>query len=461
MKKFLIRAGISPLDNATAERTLVNNTIGGNVGNLLYGHGIMRTLTTSPDVEFTPTYHTVGWHGMSAEEINEKFDCFVIPLADAFREKFVGELQRLTTLIGKLKIPCIVIGAGLRAPLPEKEKITHFPFDNEVKVFIKTVLKKSALVGVRGELTGKYLERLGFREGRDFEAIGCPSMYGFGRNISIRDTDITENSRVCVNSTVFATQKDLKFIRSNMERFQNAYFLPQYRKELELVFLGNEFKTSQKQYYPTKATDAAYQNGRMKFFCNVPTWFDFLRTVDFSFGARLHGNIAATLVGTPNIMIVKDLRMRELADYHGLCHVDTSEIKEDTDIFSLIEKADFHCAEKKQAENLSRYTAFLEKNGLDHIYKGGADGAEAPFDEKLRSISLTQPVEPVSQLSTEQQLERWQAYAKELRRRHNKAEEATLSDLIKELLDNRSYIAALAVQKGMSRVKKRFSRHKQ
>lgn len=49
-----------------------------------------------------------------------------------------------------------------------------FPFDEDVKEFIKAVLDRSAKVGIRGEITASYLKRLGFREEIDFTVMGCP-----------------------------------------------------------------------------------------------------------------------------------------------------------------------------------------------------------------------------------------------------------------------------------------------
>ena len=79
--RILLRAAKSPFKVATARETLSKNLIGTNSGNLIFSHAAARILSTSraqvlPDV-FNPTAEDAG-------EINERYDHFVIPLANAF-----------------------------------------------------------------------------------------------------------------------------------------------------------------------------------------------------------------------------------------------------------------------------------------------------------------------------------------------------------------------------------------
>ena len=157
---------------------------------------------------------------MDAEYVNENFDCFVIPLADAFRENFVGELNTLTRFVRKLTIPCYVIGVGLKASY-EPDFTQPRPQDAAVKVFVKAVLDKSACIGVRGALTGKYLETLGFVEDRDFMVIGCPSMYSRGNRLHSRTPVLESDSKVCFNSNVAASVPNRKFIKLKMKEYEN------------------------------------------------------------------------------------------------------------------------------------------------------------------------------------------------------------------------------------------------
>lgn len=397
---------MSPLEPFDAAKMIMDNTFGGNIGNLIYQYSVFRTLMTK-DTIITPDYYTYGPD--RADEINENYDCYIIPLADAFRNEFIPSLRRYTKLINKLKIPVVVIGVGLRAPFEPKLN-EGFPFDKDVKNFVKAVLKKSSIIGVRGEITAKYLTRLGFREGIDHVVIGCPSMYTFGRELSIRNTRVTKESKICVNSSRRSQKKVLDFIARGMDEYPNHYFIPQWLKELKLTYLGAPSIAEISKKYPIKMSDPVYMNNRVRFFLNVPTWLEFMKDADLSFGARLHGNIAATIAGTPSLIIPKDARMRELAEYHQLTNLMANKITGKTSLLEIIEKSDFQSPVKVQGRNFDHFIDFLNKNQLEHIYINTVTPSTVPLDQKLADIQLQPPVKPVSGCSLEEMVERWERY---------------------------------------------------
>lgn len=408
MKKYLIRSGISPLEVLDPAYMILNNSIGGNVGNLIYAFGVYKTLMTD-DVIMQPDNYKIDPN--EADYINENYDAYIIPLADAFRDDFVTSLRNYTKLIKKLKIPVYVIGVGLRAPF-EPNLDESFKFDNEVKEFVKAVLEKSSIVGVRGEITSNYLSRLGFREGIDHMAIGCPSMYSFGSELTIRETTITPESLVCFNSSRLSPKNVLDFITRSTKEFPNHYFIPQWLKELRLTYLGYPDIQKTENNYPGKISDEVYVNNRVRYFLNVPTWLDFLSKADLSFGARLHGNIAATIAGTPSILIPKDGRMRELTEYHHLTHIWAKDIKDDTSIWNLIEKVDFHQVSKYQTANFERFIGFLNKNNIDHIYKEGYQPSHIPLNDKLSEVQLLPPLEPLTGCGVPAIIQRFETISK-------------------------------------------------
>lgn len=102
MKKVLVRAGMSPLDTFSADEMIKRNSIGNNVGNLMYAYSVFRNLTTE-NVELDADYYRKDPD--DANRINETYDAYVIPLANAIRPSFIPALKRYTALIERLKIP--------------------------------------------------------------------------------------------------------------------------------------------------------------------------------------------------------------------------------------------------------------------------------------------------------------------------------------------------------------------
>jgi len=202
----------------------------------------------------------------------------------------------------------------------------------------------------------------------------------------------------------------LDFITRGMKEYPNHYFIPQWLKELKLVHLGSPAIAKDSKNYPVKMSDPTYMSNRVRFPLNAPTWFEFIGKADLSFGARLHGNITATISGTPSIIIPKDARMRELAEYHQLTHVMANEITEKTKLSDLIEKVDFQLPSKRQAENFDHYIDFLNKNKIDHIYKEINQPNNVPLEERLKSVQLLPMEVPITGCSMEETIARWEKF---------------------------------------------------
>lgn len=393
MKKFLIRSGMSPLDLFDPPTIIARDSIGSNVGNLLYAYSIYRNLWTE-DTEIVPDYYRINPN--DAESINETYDGYIIPLADAFRETFRWQLREYTKLIKRLKIPVYIVGVGLRAPY-EPNLAAGFPFDKDAKEFVKAVLDKTAQIGLRGEITSAYLTQLGFREGVDHRVIGCPSMYTFGRELKIRETELTTESKIFTNLAPIAPQAVIDFMRQGLKDYQDVTFIPQDMDELALAYSGGIYLNGpslnkELQNYPNSLTSPEYQSGKVRFFLNAPTWIEAMRKADLSIGTRLHGNVVAAIAGTPSIILPADARMRELSEFHGLTTYSVDSIDETTTLREIWEQVDFHLPEKKQAANFKNFESFLKVNGLPHI---DFDVKETPLDKKLLGQKFLTPVEPL------------------------------------------------------------------
>lgn len=406
MKKIFLRAGVSPLDTLDAATMINKNSIGDNVGNLIYAYSVCRALMTEEVEEITPSYY--GIKQGKAKAVNEKYDAFVIPLADAFRAEFMPEIRNMTKFIKKLNIPCVINGVGLRAPFEPGGKIRSNVFDDDVKDFIKAVLDKSAIVGVRGEVTSAYLSALGFREEIDHTVIGCPSMYLNGGEMDLREPKLNPDSTISLNASVMAPDSVFEFLKRTMDAFPNHYFLPQRIQEMRLLYTGIPYFHQQPtQIYPTKITDRVYAEDRVRFFLSAPSWIDYLKTVDISVGGRMHGNIAAVLAGTPCILVPHDSRMKELTEYHCLPHIWANEVDEKTDLYDLVEKLDFQKVSREHKKNFEHYVDFLDKNGINHIFKDGKNPKEAPLDRKIRETQLSPEIKSIRNCTFDEMAERW------------------------------------------------------
>ncbi len=389
MAKYLIRGGKAPTEKLKIDEYVNINLMGSNSGNYMYLYGIIRTLTTDENVTFESTRYRYDFDDAEIDRINNECDGFIIPLADAFRENFMTELVGITNLVKKLKIPSYVIGVGVKAGAEEKLANKNFGFEKEAQSFVKAVLERSNNIGVRGETTGEFLEYLGFKEGQDFKVIGCPSMYTFGNNLKIRNTKKDEDSNIAYNLTYYSKPETIDFMDAAVAQFKSPVFVPQMLAELKTLYWGIDYKSTfenAKRNYPCNINSPVYAQDRVRFFVNVNEWIDFMKTRDLVFGTRLHGNIPAVIAGTPSILITKDIRMRELARFHGLTWIDESELYKFKDIWELIDSVDFHSPERKQQKNFENYLDFLHSNGFKTIYDDNRDRVDAPLDDMVNGV---------------------------------------------------------------------------
>ncbi|MDD7403736.1 MAG: polysaccharide pyruvyl transferase family protein [Butyribacter sp.] len=411
MKRILVRAGMSPLVGYDPMDVIYNNLIGNNIGNMLFPYSVSRTLMREDVLIDTinPAKKCTKW---DIKTINEKYDCLVLPFANAFRASFIGELKKVTKLVKQLKIPCIVVGVGAQAGIDKT--IKNKELDDAVKEFMKAILQKSAIVGLRGEFTAEYLKQLGFTAEKDYTVIGCPSMYMYGKELPAMEVkELTPDSNVSTNSKISLSQKFHDFMYRSRQAIPNYHYVPQVIEEISRMYMGKPYPSSfckkVPNHFPVEFTDPMYQSGKGITFVNVPSWLNYLSEKDFSFGSRIHGNIASILAGTPCYIVVSDSRIKELVDYHHIPYMLEKDLKDDTNIFDLHNKADFGAIRKGHEERFMRYLDFLTQNGLKTIYdKDGNIEKSVPFDERLKETTFAPRVEAFSAVSAEEQLNRLQ-----------------------------------------------------
>lgn len=418
MKKILMRAAMNPIDNIDSARVISHNMIGGNAGNMLFSYSVTRTLMTE-DVMIDTTLTDRKFTDAEVDTINQKYDCFILPLANAFRITFQKELICLIELIRRLTIPCIVIGVGVQARVDDTMD-QDFEFDELSRQFIKEILERSAMIGVRGEITAEYMKKLGFKEEKDFTVIGCPSMYMHGDQLNLKNlTDLTPHSLVSVNRKINISKKIHRFIVKSSNQFEDYKYVPQGIDDLKLLYRG--IPIDRKKYpnipknYPDTVEHKIYDCGQEIGFTNVQAWLSFLKERDFSFGTRIHGNIAAVLAGIPVYIFAPDARILELARYHNIQHMLAKDITKDTNIFDVYQKADFGTVFVGHKERFYHYLDFLEDNGLQHVYGTKRTNLETPFDCMIAKKQFPQGVTPITTVSVGEKADRlirYQYYSK-------------------------------------------------
>lgn len=406
-----MRAAMSPLVAENPIRVYRGNLIGNNSGNMLFAHGVCRILM---DEETTVDTIKTSYR-MTKQDfdyINENYDYLVLPFANAFRSSFMNELDNCSKLVEHMKIPVAIVGVGLQDDV--QTALNNKELSAKTTRLVKAVLKKGNIVGLRGEITAEFLKGLGFQAERDYTVIGCPSLYAFGEHLPTMECkELTEKSKISMNAKAQLPDSYHLFMHKNAQKFEDVVYVPQVRQEIYRMYAGIPYPKNwcpnPSAYFPATAAHEAYIQGKAEAFINVKEWLDYMKGRDFSFGSRIHGNIAAIMAGTPAYVLVSDARIKELVEYHHIPYCMVSEINSDTSVFDLYEKADFSAIHKHHKQNVAHYRDFLEKNALPHILDLPAD-AETPFDKLWKQVDYYPPMKAITSLPLEEQVARMEQF---------------------------------------------------
>jgi len=394
--RILFRAGRAPFEPAEAVDCFKRNLIANNTGNLLFAQSVFRAIYNE-NTRIDCTYKVPT----DPDRINAEYDAYVIPLANAFRPSFMAYLERLTSLVEKLTIPVVVVGVGAQTDLGLSMLQGTSPVDQVASKFVAAVLKRSASIGVRGEITREYLEKLGFK---DVETIGCPSMYMTGGKLDVvkKVPSLQRDDPIAANLTPRMPPNVADLFRRTWKSYPELTYVAQDKADMELMMFGKPILTNKKgDAFPNRIAHPLLLENRTRLFIDPRTWMSMMRRQMLSFGTRIHGNVIALLAGTPAVVVAHDSRTLELAQFYRIPYIKSQDVNAETTVEELYESADFTEMVRGHEDRFRNFVAFLEKNGLRHNY--GESGSTAAFDERLANAELAAPVVPITAMSKREQ----------------------------------------------------------
>ena len=330
--------------------------------------GVLRSVWSSDaDIDVDCYAYELGrYKEEDIDRINNVYDMYIIPLADAFRNDFIVNLDNLTRFINKLKIPVYVLSVGIRAEY-DPDLRQRFIFNDAVKRFVKAVLNHSSCIGLRGVITAKYLQNLGFEPERDFTVIGCPSLYIYGEDIFVRDSKFDEFSSMSINFNPNIVDIDSNLLKIAKKQHE-YYVVGQNIAELKCLRLGISDKKIESKWYFADINHELYKENHMRGFLTAGDWIRYMKRIDYSVGGKFHGNVAAILGGAKTLFIPSDARMQELVSFHKLPSIPSKQWNRISFFEEIIESVDFESHIKQHKDNFFNYVGFLEKIGLPSVW---------------------------------------------------------------------------------------------
>jgi hypothetical protein len=243
---------------------------------------------------------------------------------------------------------------------------------------LRLVSERSEAIGVRGPHTASILQKQGFK---NIIPIGCPSLHW----------QLKDNIRIHKNNSM--TKPLIVYHRTmssyGLEAMKSATILGQDFLD-EVIFTNNRnnddslYKQEMSQYLQLDdyKTVLAIINRNGIFPNRYRLWFDIIGAHDFVIGPRLHGCIAGLVQGIPAVLVPRDLRVKEIADFYNIPTVSMEDMQKNS-IRQIFNEVDFSNFKKTHKDRYKNYHAFLQKNKLVHQLT-----SPTPYDDDSFEVSL-------------------------------------------------------------------------
>jgi hypothetical protein len=237
---------------------------------------------------------------------------------------------------------------------------------------------------VRGDISRRYLRHLGFPEDR-IDVIGCPSLFTWGPDFRMTEREVRLRGRSKISlSFDHRIPGTAGLLQATLEDYRRSTVYMQEQRGAQMVITGEETRPDWEgdARFPMKTTHPAFAEHRLVYFPTAWSWIRHLKGMDFAFGPRLHGTVAAILAGTPANLLVHDSRTLEVAEHHHLPHIPTEDLGDVRTAADLAGRQDPTAFNASYPELFARFTRFLKRNELRSAYEAPGAALRA-FDASL------------------------------------------------------------------------------
>lgn len=378
----LDRQVLRPVDYSAFERDW-NMQGGGNCGNKLFISAAEQYLNKE-DIEYA--YYTGE---ETPQIINEKYDLIVIPMANMFNANsgVIRQLDEYTDLIEQYTIPVYILGCGVQCGSYDELGKLAQEIKEPTERFLKAVYRTGGELALRGYATKEFLDKV---MPNTAVVTGCPSFYQKGSGLQVSNSKVPEGQfKPCING-------NLKYLKQIgmlpvFDQYGNSLYLDQDELAQVLYFQnpgrhGNILELIRKR---TLYSVKLLAEDRVRLFYDVPVWISWFQEegISFSCGSRIHGNIAATLAGIPAMVMYRDARTRELAEFFELpCCAGYDKKKT---LYEVYLEADYTRFNNHFADKFRAFEEFMVSHGISHDLDD-----RSLFDSRIREYVWKYPQMP-------------------------------------------------------------------
>lgn len=297
------------------------------------------------------------------------YDAILIPAANWINTS--QDWGGLGQLLKETDLPVTIVGLGAQLDsLSDHEKIPM-----GTKDFLRTISGLCETIGVRGEFTANVLKELGIN---NVEVLGCPSIFAGGKLPNIRTNQLNSIKRIGIGPTRYDIPKISAANMYDKQRLlyqfglasANSLYLQSEAFEISLLNRENlEGMSRAVKYYGVNSKELLIDKLMIKgkFHTDLDHWISDVMKEDLFIGTRIHGVIAATLAGTPAVLITHDERTRELADTMAVPNISIENFRLESlySIDDFVALFDFEKFMRRAANNYIKLKKFYKLNSLE------------------------------------------------------------------------------------------------
>jgi hypothetical protein len=363
-----------------------------NTGNMIHAAAARRMMSKFVDYEGPGE-----WTDAAIERLRAEHSHLVFVTANLIRlgvsgdhpsiKQLVAGLVPLAKNIERAGLPVVVFGLGTQAPLNGPYEFTAAP---ETVRLLKVISDHSRKIAVRGPFTAEACTKLGIK---NVEVIGCQSMFWHRSpqfSWPLAEPVLDKPDSVVFNFTDAPAEADLinqamargydvigqqNDAEEDVKASEVGSSLPEPVKYNWGIAFGFEKGLLDRANYERWIRRHFYQ------FRRPEPWLEHMRRYCFSYGTRLHGNIAALLAGVPAMWIVHDMRLKEVCDHFRLPTIAFEQVRTGIDLQALYDGADYSQCSHVYPERYRALFDYVEGSGLPHslpvpINTVGGDSAD-------------------------------------------------------------------------------------
>ena len=346
-----------PTDYETIWKNVLSQNSAINWGNKLWFQGIISEIDTPENELFFLSDETI-------EQINDKYDLIIYPMANFFGIEFCSDTTNLVSIFSRIKIPVFIIACGVQLKrIEDMDELIH-AIASPASRFIETIYKTGGEFALRGHCSKDFFNSLGYKSA---VVTGCPSLFQLGRDFQVAVSNFSRQEIVpIINGDMISFEAILKDSVKSCFISQDTYGEMLYNQDYfshmsimkDIRFVKN---------YGFYIADLISED-RIKMFADMSEWFNFIIAHDFNFslGKRIHGSVMSILAGIPAMLIAIDVRTQEIAEFFDIPYIRDKDGYHYTvdDSIDLYNRTDYSKFNMNFKNRYIAYEKFLVDNGI-------------------------------------------------------------------------------------------------